>query len=59
MRRPVLLLGAAGLAACGEIAAPVPPCEYVGRPLTDSTAVIGYKTLPCWDATLWRVVRKR
>lgn len=51
----------AAIVGCVTAAAPAPiePCAYTAKRLTDSTAVIGYASLPCWDASLWRVVRKR
>lgn len=64
MTRPSLrtlarLAVVAMLSACADVTAPIPPCEYVSRPLTDSTAVVAYKALPCWDANIGRTVRTR
>lgn len=64
MTRPSLrprarLAVVAMLAACANVTAPIPPCEYVSRPLTDSTSAVAYKALPCWDANIGRTVRAR
>lgn len=65
LKLPILLLVLAGIvgvvltAGCAEAAVVVAPCTFVATPRTDSTAVVTYKDLPCYDAAYGRVVRKR